>query len=718
MTSLLARLRLRFQGRPDSEHQQALVRLNIAGLILAYLLLLDWYGGEGQAQYGMHIAVMLAETVLGLLIVVGIALRPGVSHARRCIGMLGDYATLAILMGAEGETLAPLYVLILWVTIGNGLRYGTGYLLAAMTLALAAFSMVILTGAFWHRHPHLTVGLWLGLVAIPGYLISLLRTLHRAVAEAERANAAKSRFLANMSHELRSPLNGIIGMTELLSSTRLGPEQRECTDVIQTSAQTLLLLVEDVLDISAIEAGKLRRQDADFNLRELLGRLRTMLQPLAAAKGLQLRWRIADELPVLLHCDSAHLTQILLNLLHNAVKFTEAGEVCLDVGVAEARGEGWLRFSVRDTGIGVPAEAKERIFRAFEQVDAGPTRRYGGTGLGTTIAKTLAQLLGGNIGLEDNPGGGSHFWVEVPFAAAQGPSLVPDRGGDGKVVAFDDPFVRHRARVKPLRVLVADDQQANRIVLGRILERAGHRVVQAINGEQALDILEVGQVDVAIVDLHMPEVGGLDVVRQSRVMQAGKRRTPIIIFSADATVEALREAEAAGVQAYLTKPVSTQRLLDALADATDGDKVVAARAPLKPAGGAAVNSHVLEELAGMDLGDEFLRDFVAQCLRDSGECLSDLRRRGNQSDWPGFREAAHALKGVAENLGASALVEVCRQLMRDGEATLEKDWRRQLAALDGMLVELARQARVELDRLCKSPAPADPGQRGDPAEPN
>src|SRR5690606_7953691 len=289
-------------------------------------------------------------------------------------------------------------------------------------------------------------------------------------------NAAKTRFLATMSHELRSPLNGIIGMAELLRSTRLTGEQREFSEVIHASAQTLRLLVDDVLDIAAIEAGKLQKREAPFALADLLERPETLLRPQAAEKGIGFDIHVGAGVPERLYGDGPHLTQILMNLLHNAIKFTDSGEVALAIvrraGVDGDGGEGMvaLRFSVRDTGIGIDDADKARIFGAFEQADSGPARRHGGSGLGITIASTLAQLLGGTVGLEDNPGGGSHFWLDVELAPAQAPDAANPATG-AKVVAFDDPFVRHRARVKPLRILVADDQPANRSVLVRILQR-------------------------------------------------------------------------------------------------------------------------------------------------------------------------------------------------------------------------------------------------------
>ena len=419
MDSGYGRFLQRFRQRPDSEHEQAIIRLVIAALVLIYMGVLHLFGGELHQEV---VGILLMGEFVGLLIVGWIAFKPGVSHVRRWMGMINDYVAIGLLIGLMGEVTSPLYVLMLWVTIGNGLRFGTAYLLSATALSVIAFAWAVWQNPFWQSHLYLSTGLAVGLVAIPFYLIPLLRSLHAARVEAERANAAKSRFLANMSHEFRTPLNGIIGMAELLNTSKLDPDQRECAEIIHNSAQMLMFLVEDVLDISAIEAGKLQLREEDFNLGDLIRRLRVMMQAQAASKRLSLVVQMSDDVPQHLYGDAAHLSQILLNLLQNAVKFTEEGEVRLQVLRTGGGNERIpLRFSVRDTGIGIADENKQRIFKAFEQVDNGAGRRFGGTGLGTTIAKTLAQLLGGQIGLEDNPGGGSHFWVDVAFAPAKAP---------------------------------------------------------------------------------------------------------------------------------------------------------------------------------------------------------------------------------------------------------------------------------------------------------
>lgn len=698
MRAFLTRLSARLANRPDSEHQQAKVRLVIQALFLGYFLLAPERADE---RLQLCLLIILADLLIGLLILAWIAFKPDTSHVRRIIGMCNDYTFLALLMYFGGETAAPIYIAFLWVTIGNGLRYGTRYLMTAIAMAGVVFVVVIKMTGYWLANATLAWGLTLGLVALPLYLTSLLNALTKATEDARRANEAKSRFLATMSHEFRTPLNGIIGMAELLSSMRLTSEQRECSEVIQTSAQSMLVLVEDVLDISAIEAGKLRREEIDFRPRELLRKLRVMLQPQATIKGLELTSEVAGDIPSMLHGDSVHLLQILVNLTSNAIKFTEDGSVSVQAIVrSRVAGRIALRFSVRDTGIGIPLEARDRLFKAFEQVHTGITRRYGGTGLGTTIAKNLAELMGGSIGLEQNPGGGSHFWVDLSFTVVD--QMLS--GQQSKVVSFDDPFVRHRARVASMRVLVADDQLNNRLVLGRLLERAGHRVVLADDGEEALDHLARESFDVAIVDLHMPGLSGFDVIKQARVMQAGATRTPIVVLSADVTVDAMQEATAAGAWTFLSKPVAVPRLLGVLGEIAAG---VERPSLVSDTTTPALRPLIIEEMASMGLGAEFLREFVEQCLRDAGRCLIDMERHCINADWEGVREAAHALKGVSDNIGDSALVECSAGIMRSTNTELAKQWQQSLSRLTQRLEAAASQARREVQRITSTPRRAD-----------
>jgi two-component system sensor histidine kinase RpfC len=705
MSTLIHAIRDRLHRREDSEHQQIMVRLVITLIFLVYVVVTGAYQPRTASVGLLLYAVVAVEFGCSVLLMLEVLHHPGASNLRRWFGMLLDYTAIGVLMVVDGEKTALLYIVLMWITIGNGLRYGTQFLRLAVLHATVAFTTVLLLTPYWRTNPYLGWGLLVGLIAIPMYLSSLLRALTQAIDEAQRANAAKTRFVATMSHELRSPLNGIIGMSEVLTSTRLSPEQRECADIIQTSAQSLLLVVEDVLNFAAIEAGKLHRQDAAFSLRQLIRKVRTMLHPLAASKSLQLVTQMDDDVPDWVVGDAAHLSQVLLNLLNNALKFTERGSVRLEIQtVGDRNGRHLLRFSIRDTGIGIPASERERIFRPFEQIDGGLSRRHNGTGLGITIAKTLVDMLDGSIGLDDNPGGGTHFWVDIPFALATpvaGTAATDEQDAEpvgdvvhtgAQVISMDNPLVRHRARVRSLRLLVADDLASNRTVMRRLLERAGHEVVFACNGEEALDVLAATEVDAAILDLHMPDINGLDVIKQARVMQAGRRRTPIVVLSADVTVETMREVELNGAFAFLSKPVVIERLLDTLARIAGAESrpenAPAVVVSETPEGG------VLDDLIEMNVGLEAVQNLLDQCLKDASRCVSKFEHAAAGKNWEEAREALHALRGVSVNLGAAALAERCAALMRETSGSLATCWRRELGELSRLL-EAASSALIK-----------------------
>lgn len=712
MRSTLERVKSRFENRPDSEHGQAIVRLAIVGIWLIYLLGAASSQGLDGPTLPRALLILLVETCIGAAIILHIAIYPGVSPVRRWIGMVLDYSAMGAMM-MLGPQLAPLYVIYLWVTIGNGLRYGPRYLFAAVCLAVASFLVVILNTQYWIDNAPLAWGLLGGLILIPGYLTSLLRALTRATAEARKANEAKSQFVANMSHEFRTPLNGIVGMTELLATTRLTNEQREFAEVMQASARSLLTLIEDVLDISKIESGKLKQSVSDFHLADLLRSVQLISQPSALSKGLGFEIRVSDDVPDNLCGDVDHLRQILINLASNAVKFTENGQVSIEVSLNGplAQGRIPLRFSVRDSGIGIPDEAKDRIFGAFEQADWGHSRKFGGTGLGTTIAKSLTELLGGQIGFESTYGQGSHFWVCLTLGAGANVARasLSEVGTAGEnVIAFTDPFVRHRARVRSLRILVADDQQANLTVLSRMLEKAGHHVVEVVSGEEVLDAIEDDRFDLVIIDLHMPGLSGIDTIKQARVMQAAGERTPFLILSADATADTMRAAERAGARAFLTKPVSISRLLETLAEVSQGTSSAMVRSTGvqdPESSGNVLSRKVLEELEDLQLGDQFLQVFVDECVRDSVRCIAEVEKLANAEKWDLFRDQCHALKGVAENMGAVQLAKAASDSMRLGNWELAKNWRLSVEDLSTQLDRVQSELKTSWGRRARESEP-------------
>lgn len=812
------------------ERDQAVIRFLVNLAFLVYFLRHPTTPVETLllvCSYLVYSTTMLVSTFL----------QPGKSNLRRVSGFILDTVIVSYGMYLAGRVGAPLICVLYWNMFGYPFRYGKKYLFAGMALCGLSFTVVIRHTPYWSENWELAYGLLAGLVLMPAVFVGVMTNRVKiAMERADIANKAKSVFVANMSHEMRTPLNGILGILELLLGTPVDPEQKEYLKSVKSSADVLLSLVNDVLDISKIEDGKVSIHPEPLDLHAFIKTVSSITARQVKEKGLSFRVMVSSSVPFLVHGDAVRIRQVATNLLSNATKFTEKGGVCLRVLKSAEDGDVVsVRFEVSDTGIGMTKEAKARIFDRFTQADDSITRKYGGTGLGTTIAKELVELMGGEIGAESEPGKGSTFWFTVPLYkqpdhAAEEALAVPvsrtrvalisaddtiaetingflisrgirnvrrvyntgqaydyvsrvvrDRStchigivvreglnedpfrfaealrkmdalqnmrlmlvGDGPSEEFVEEASKHGYRItvgspdsvrdficalhyvlpyedvwhvaspvavgapgkesRRLKILVAEDNPTNQIVARKLLERAGHDVKVVADGQTALQELRKDAFDIALLDLNMPVMGGLEAARTYRLERKDGNAIPLVALSADATMESRTACREAGIQEYLIKPFDTKRLLLVLQTLTSKDAVPRNADDGSPAGPDPADEEIppgiseatLEELEALGPTKDFVKNLIWVFLRDSEKRIREMERSAGRGDVKNLCDAAHSLKGIAGSIGALAVMDISEKLqhMKGKETMAER-----VALLEDLKEEIARVRKALIRRI-------------------
>jgi two-component system sensor histidine kinase RpfC len=553
-SSILSRLIPAWKRRPDSEHEQAAIRLVVGAIASTYLLVIIATKKGSLSTFSISAAGVGIFFTAALIIVVWLVAKPGINIPRRIIGCIVDNCGTTAALFINGDLAAPFFIVYLWVTFGNGFRYGKPYLLFSMVLGIIGFCLVLTISNKWTSGGSVNIGLLIGLIALPLYVASLLQRLEQALDESEVANRAKSNFLATMSHEIRTPLNGLIGLLDLLDMTALKRKQQHYVDLMKNSSNWLLNVISDGLDFTKIEAGELIIEPVAMDIGATIDNIARVYHEIARAKDVSITLDIDNAVPPRVLCDQNRLEQVLNNLLNNACKFTDHGRIKVSVRSETLPGEKTrVFFAVEDSGIGIAEDHLEEIFQPFKQVEFVDHRAFGGTGLGLAIAARLINLMGGEMGVDSQVGVGTTFTFHLDLTTVD---------GSPEPVALDSETSLSWKRQPS--ILLAEDNSINQEVATTYLNHLGCKVVVVSDGLGAVDQAGRNDFDLILMDCQMPRMDGYEATKQIRALEGERKRTTIIALTAHITNQDRQKCFAVGMDDYMGKPYRVGNLKNLL----------------------------------------------------------------------------------------------------------------------------------------------------------
>jgi len=692
------KLRSWCEACPDNERVQVALRLLIVAPFLILAFAVAWAQDFDWQVAARALLILTLESAVLAAVLAHAAIVPAASPVRCGIRQVSDFATIAAMM-CLGPAFAPLYVVCLGLAIDSGSRSSVRQLSASVYLATASFAAVVAGTDYWRANLPLALALLISLAAVPVYVAWLRHAPARAMRRSGLASNTRSGRIDGANTGLIAWGGPEPDASGSEPASRSGAESPDPLVLACRTAGSRSTRGHDPLHAPNLKTLLRTMQGSTFELAALLDSLCGMLRPVAVEKGLRFETRVGPGVPAVLRGDAARLRQILFVLVSNAFESTGRGRVTVDVSLRSVRlAQGFpLRFSVLDTGFGIPDAARESLLDTVVPAGFGSGQGLAPIDEGCTV-RSLAESVGGNLSSEGIAGKGSHFWVDLELA--EGVETVASHRvaatTGSNIIEFSDPFVRHRARIRPLELLIADDQPANLSLLRRILEKAGHRVRSASMADEVLVAIDNNRLDAVLVDVNISGIGAVDLIKRSRITQPRAAGMPFVVFCADA--DAVSDAAQIGAYAVLEKPVAVSGLLATLAGIALGSSSLPSRTPEPErivGTDELISARVIEELRELRLGEAFLDVFIGECVRDSAKCIVELEKLAMASRWEQYRDQCHALKGVAGNMGAVRLAEVASRGMHMASWELAAHGRSLIAELSREL----ERAGVALKRV-------------------